>query len=42
MKEGMKNLKDSIANKIYCLMLAEALARDIYDIKNPLGEMSYY
>lgn len=30
MKEGMKNLKDSITNKIYCLIVAEVLARNIF------------
>ena len=37
MKKGVKNLKDSIANKIYCLMLAEALARDIFMSKPVTG-----
>jgi hypothetical protein len=30
MKEGIKNLRDSITNKIYCLILVEVLARDIF------------
>ena len=37
MKEGMKNLKDSITNKIYCLILAEVLARDIFMSKSVTG-----
>ena len=37
MKEGMKNLKDSITNKIYCLNLAEVLARDIFMAKPVTG-----
>jgi hypothetical protein len=37
MKEGMKNLKDFIINKIYCLNLAEVLARDIFMSKPIIG-----
>ena len=38
MKECMKNLKDSITNKIYCLILAEVLARDIF-MSKPVAEL---
>lgn len=37
MKEGTKNLKGSIINKIYCLNLAEVLARDIFMSKLVTG-----
>jgi hypothetical protein len=30
MEEGTKNFKNSITNKIYCLKLAEILAKDIF------------
>ena len=37
MKEGMRNVKDSITNKIYCLILAEVLARDVFMSKPVIG-----
>ena len=37
MKEGMKNLRDSITNKIYCFILAQVLARDIFMSKSVTG-----
>jgi hypothetical protein len=38
MKDGMKNLKDFIVNKIYCLILAEVLAKDIF-MSKPVTEL---
>jgi hypothetical protein len=37
MKKGTEDLKDPITNKIYCLILAEALARDIFMCKSVIG-----
>jgi hypothetical protein len=31
--EGIKNLRDSITNKIYCLILVEVLPKDIFTSK---------
>jgi hypothetical protein len=37
MKKGKKNLKDSMTSKIYCFILAEVSARDIFMSKPITG-----
>lgn len=36
-KDGVKNFKDSITNKTYCLILAEVLPGNIFMSKPVLG-----